>query len=176
MPSAKALEMKKQAVETLRDKMEAAVTGVFVEYKGITVENDTTLRAKLREAGVDYKVVKNSIASRAANMLGFEALDEILVGTTALALCESDAVAPAKILSEYAKEHPEFQIKGGFLEGKVVSVDEIKSIAELPSREILIATVLGGLNAPITGLVNVLNGNIRGLAVALNAIAEKKGA
>ncbi|MBE6928827.1 MAG: 50S ribosomal protein L10, partial [Ruminococcaceae bacterium] len=112
----------------------------------------------------------------AANQIGFDALDEHLNGTTALAISPSDPVAAAKVLSEFAKKsNGSFTIKAGFVDGKVINADEVKALADLPSREVLVAQVLGGLNAPISGFVNVLNGNLRGLVVALNAIAEQKG-
>ena len=174
MPSAKILEQKKQIVSDLTDKLRRASAGVFVDYRGITVEEDTRLRAEMRKAGVDYSVVKNTLTRFAAKDAGLEGLDEILNGTTALAVSYDDPVAPAKILNEYAAKHENFKIKMGFVEGKVITPAEVKDLADLPSREVLIATVLGTMNAPVTGLVTVLNGTIKGLAVALNAIAEKK--
>ncbi|MBQ3078064.1 MAG: 50S ribosomal protein L10 [Clostridia bacterium] len=176
MPSAKILEQKKLVVAALADKLSKATAGVFVDYCGITVEEDTKLRAEMRKAGVEYTVVKNTLTRLAAKEAGLEGLDEILNGTTALAVSYDDAVAPAKILDAYASKHDNFKIKMGFVEGKVISAAEVKNLAMLPSREVLIAQVLGTMNAPITGLVTVLNGNIRGLAVALKAIAEQKGA
>ena len=174
MPSAKILEQKKQIVSDLTDKLRRASAGVFVDYRGITVEEDTKLRAEMRKAGVDYAVVKNTLTRFAAKDAGLEGLDEILNGTTALAVSYDDPVAPAKILNEYAAKHENFKIKMGVVEGKVITPAEVKDLADLPSREVLIATVLGTMNAPVTGLVTVLNGTIKGLAVALNAIAEKK--
>lgn len=175
MPSEKALQEKQAIVAELATKLKSATSGVFVDYKGITVENDTKLRNDLRSAGVDYSVVKNTLTRFAAKEAGLEGLDEILNGTTALAVSLNDAVAPAKILFEYASKNADkFKIKAGFVEGKVIGVADVESLAKLPSREVLIAKVLGGFNAPISGFVNVLNGNMRGLVVALNAIAEKK--
>ena len=111
---------------------------------------------------------------RAFTELGYEGLDEILKGPSSIAFSMADAVPAAKIASEFAKDHEALEIKSGILDGKVISTDMIESLAKLPSREVLIAQVLGGLNAPIQGLANVLSGTIRGLAVVLNAIAEKK--
>jgi len=175
VPNAKVLEEKKAIVKELAEKMKNASSGVLVDYKGISVEADTKLRREMRSAGVEYAVVKNTLTSLAAKEIGFEDLIPFLNGTSALAVSENDAVAPAKILSAYAKKSVyKFKIKAGFVEGKVIGADGVKALADLPPREVLIAQVLGGLNAPITGLVNVCNGNIRGLVIALNAIAEQK--
>ncbi len=176
MPNAKVLEQKKAIVSGLSDEMKNATTGVLVDYKGITVEADTKLRTELRKAGVQYKVVKNTLMQRAIQGIGLEGLEPALSGTTALAI-SSDAVAPAKILCEYAKKSGDkFKIKAGFVEGRVINPAEVQALAELPPREQLIARALAGFNAPVSGFVNVLNGNLRGLVVALNAIAEKKSA
>ena len=174
MPSEKVLNEKKAIVEELTRKL-SAPSGVFVDYKGITVADDTALRRELRAAGVEYSVVKNTLTRFAAKNAGLEGLDEILNGTTALAVSTTDMIAPAKILSEFSKKNQNFKIKMGFVEGKVIDPAGVNALAELPSKEVLIAKALGGFNAPISGFVNVLNGNIRGLVVALNAIAEKKG-
>ena len=174
MPNAKVLEKKKQVVADLAEQMKEAVTGVLVDYRGLTVEQDTALRKKLREANVRYSVVKNTLTRFAIKEIGLEDLDPILNGPTSLATSKEDMIAPARILADYAKTNDKLEIKAGFIEGKVVGASEIKALAALPPKEVLVARVLGGLNAPISGLVNVLNGNIRGLVVALNAIAEQK--
>lgn len=177
MPNAKVLEEKKQIVSELAQKMKSASCGVFVDYKGITVDADTKLRRELRQAGVDYAVVKNTLTRFAANEIGFEALDPVLNGTTAMATSDADQTLPAKILCEYAKKSGgKFTIKAGFVDGNIISAEQVQELADLPPREQLVARALAGFNAPITGLVNVLNGNIRGLVVALNAIAEQKQA
>lgn len=177
MPSEKILEQKKLLVNELAEKMKTAVSGVLVDYKGITVSNDTTLRAELRKAGVYYAVKKNSIIGLAAKEIGLSDLEKVLSGTTAIAISDSDLTAPAKILSKYAESSKNgFTIKAGFIEGKAATGAEIETLAKLPSKEVLIAKFLGSMNAPISGFVNVLNGNLRGLVVALNAIAEKKSA
>ncbi len=176
MPSEKILEQKKAVVAELSERLKGSVAGVLVNYKGITVADDTKLRKDLREAGVKYTVVKNTLLKRAAEDAGIEGLDPVLEGTTALATSEEDYVAAAKILCEYAEKNKNFEIKSGYVDGGVLGVDEIKDLAKLPSKEVLVAKALGGLNAPITGFVTVLNGNIRGLACVLNAIAEQKGA
>ena len=152
MPNAKVLEQKQAIVDELAQKIESAAAGVFVDYRGLTVEEDTKLRAAMRQEGIEYKVVKNTLTRFAVNKIGMTGLDEILNGPTSLA------------------------IKSGFVDGKVISISEIKDLADLPSREVLVAKALGGLNAPISGFANVLNANLRGLVIALNAIAEKQSA
>ncbi len=176
MPSAAVLEQKKAIVEALAEQMKCAASGVLVNYQGISVEDDTKLRSELRKAGVEYKVIKNTLISKASDIAGLEGLKDCLNGMTAIAISKDDHVAAAKALCEYAKTHNNFVIKAGFIDGKVVGAEEIKTLAELPSKEVLVATVLGTLNAPITGLATVLNGTIRGLAIALQAIADQKGA
>ena len=163
--AAKILEEKKALVASLVEKMKNSPAGVLVNYKGINVEDDTKLRRQLREAGVYYAVVKNTMIRFAAKELGYEALDEHLNGTTALAIATGDdVVTPAKILNDYAKDHENFTIKAGYLEGAVVSADEVIKLAKMPSKETLIAQTLYSFNYPIMQL-----------AIALNAIAEKAG-
>ena len=165
MPNAKVLEQKKQIVADLAHKMQNAAAGVLVDYQGITVEADTKLRRALREAGVEYSVVKNTLTRFAANQIGFEALDEKLNGVSALAISMEDPIAPARIINDFMKKKEKekfLRIKAGFVEGKLVDEAEIKRLAELPSREGMIAQVLYGFNYPITQLV-----------IALDAIAKK---
>ena len=176
MPSEKILEQKQQQVAALREAFEKANVGVLVNYNGITVEKDTKLRKQLREAGCVYKVVKNTLLSRAFKDAGIEGLDECLNGTTAIAYSENGYTEAPKILSDYAKDNENFQVKAGFIDGGAVDAKSIDALAKLPSKEVLLAQVLGGLNGPIQGFANVLNGTMRGLVIALNAIAEKQGA
>ena len=164
MPSAKVLEQKKQQVAELSEKLSSAVAGVIVDYKGINVADDTALRANLRKAGVDYAVVKNTLLTLAVKGTALEGLTSVLEGTTALAVSNEDCVASAKILSEFAEKHENFSIKGGFLEGEVISLDKIDSLAKLPSREVLLATVAAAFQAPMASF-----------ARAVNAIVEKDG-
>jgi large subunit ribosomal protein L10 len=176
MPSEKSLKLKIAKVEKLSEKLKEAKSFVLADYRGLTVEQDTRMRKAMREAGIEYIVIKNSIARFAVKENGYDQLDEFLKGPTSIAISMQDPVTPSKIMSKYAKEFNKLDIKAGVVEGNVVSVDTIKSIASLPSREELVAKVLGGLAGPLYGIVSVLNANIRGLAVALNAIAEKKQA
>ncbi|WP_322179715.1 50S ribosomal protein L10 [Neglectibacter caecimuris] len=176
MPSEKILEQKKQHVAELAEAFKAANVGVLVNYLGINVEDDTKLRKQLREAGCQYKVVKNTLLHLAFEQAGIEGLDESLKGTTAIAYSENGYTEAPKILSDYAKGHENFTIKSGFIDGSTVDAAGITELAKLPSKEVLIAQVLGGFNAPIQGFANVLNGTLRGLVIALNAIAEKQSA
>lgn len=175
MPNAKVLSEKQAIVADLAEKLKNAQGAVFVDYSGTDVATDTEMRRAMRSAGVEYAVVKNTLTRFAVNQIGFEAIDPFLNGPTALAICDSDPVAAAKVICEYAnKKDSKITVKVGIVDGKVINADEVKALAELPSKEALIAQVLGTMIAPITGLANVLNANIRGLAVALQAIADKK--
>ncbi|MEG2570890.1 MAG: 50S ribosomal protein L10, partial [Clostridia bacterium] len=123
----------------------------------------------------EYNVIKNTLIRFAAKSIGYDSLEDVLSGTTAVAISMTDPVAPAKIIAEFAKKSKDvFNIKAGFVDGKVIDSAEVQALAELPSREVLIAKMLGSMQAPITGFVRVLSGNITGLAIALNAIAEQK--
>ena len=176
MPSEKILEQKKQLVAALAADLKESCTGVIVNYKGINVADDTKLRKQLREAGSTYKVVKNTMLKRALDEAGIEGLDGVLEGTTAIAYNKEDYVVSAKILSEFAEKSKTFELKAGFVDGNALDAAGVKELAALPPKEVLVAKALGGLNAPITGFVTVLNGTLKGLVVALNAIAEKQSA
>ncbi|MBQ9413768.1 MAG: 50S ribosomal protein L10 [Clostridia bacterium] len=177
MASEQILKQKQELVETLVEKLQKAVAGVVVDYKGITVADDTKLRKELREAGVEYFVVKNTMLGRAAEKVGLAGLESVLEGPTALAISDSDHVAAAKILAKYADgTKTGFALKAGFVEGVVIDQAAVKELAQMPPKDVLVAKALGGLNAPIAGFVGVLNANLRGLVCALNAIAEKQGA
>jgi large subunit ribosomal protein L10 len=176
MPSEKVLAEKQQIVAELAEKLKRAVTGVLVDYKGINVANDTKLRAEFRREGVDYSVQKNTLVRLAAREAGLIGLDKLLKGTTAIAMSETDLVAPAKIIARFTMGKEKLNIKGGFIEGKVVNQADINELAKLPPKEVLIARVLGGFNAPISGFANVLRANLTGLVRVLNAYAEKQAA
>jgi len=157
MPSAKVLEQKKAEVLGITDTLKAAQAGVLVDYRGLTVEEDTNLRNELRKENVTYFVVKNTLLRRAAKEAGLEELDDALHGPTALAVSSEDPVAPAKIIAKYAKENEKLELKSGFMDGKVMSIDEIKVLADTPSKEVLIAKMMGSLNSPVSSLVRLLN-------------------
>jgi len=165
---------KQEQVQALTDDLQKAVAGVLVDYKGINVDDDTKLRKELRGAGINYRVIKNSVMRRAVKNVGYDGLEEVLVETTALALSDADYTAAAKILCKYADASKgKFTVKAGFVEGSVLDSAGVANLSKLPAREELVAMTLRGLNAPISGLANVLNANIRGLAIALGQIAEK---
>jgi large subunit ribosomal protein L10 len=174
MPSSKVLEEKKLLVETLAAKIQEAKTIVLADYRGLTVEQDTQMREAFRKEGIEYKVYKNTLTKLAAKKNNITGLDVFLEGPTAIAFSNTDPVAPAKLLAEFAKKFNKLELKAGVVEGKVIDEKGVKELASLPSREELVAKMLGSLNAPISGFVNVLNGNLRGLVVALNAIKEQK--
>lgn len=165
MPNAKVLSEKQAIVAGLAEKLQSAAAGVLVDYSGINVADDTELRRKLRESNVDYSVVKNTLLRFAIDKAGLSELDQLLSGTTSLAVSKDDVVAPAKVIKEFAdKLEGCFEIKGGFMEGRVLSMDEINALASIPALPVLQAQVLGTMLAPISSL-----------ACVIKAIAEKLG-
>lgn len=163
MPSEKVLEQKKQAVSEIVDKLNASVAGVVVEYKGINVADDTALRSELRDADVDYSVVKNTLLRRAADDAGLSEMKDAFVGTTAVAISKDDRAAAARILKKFAKKHDGFEMKAGYLDGKVIDLDMLNQLADLPTLEVLLATVCSAFNAPIASFARVIQ-----------AVADKK--
>lgn len=157
-----AIAKKETLVQAAAEKFESATSVVIVDYRGLTVEEVTNLRKQLRDAGVEMKVIKNSILSRAAKKVGLDGLDEVFTGPTAVAFSNDDVVAPAKIIDEFAKDAKALEIKGGVIEGKVSSVEQITALAKLPNREGLLSMLLSVLQAPV-----------RNVAYAVKAVAEK---
>ncbi|SHJ84787.1 LSU ribosomal protein L10P [Dethiosulfatibacter aminovorans DSM 17477] len=170
------IEQKKQIIQEILEKIEKAQSVVLVDYRGLNVEEVSELRNKYREAGVEYKVYKNNMMKFAFKEAGLEAFNEYLKGPSAIAFSMEDAVSAAKVTSEFAKANDKLEIKAGIVDGDIIDVEGVKALASIPSREVLIAKVLGGLNAPISGFANVLQGNMRNLVYALNQIAEQKQA
>ena len=164
MPSAKVLELKKQQVEAIKEHLDGAIAGVVVNYSGISVADDTKLRKELREAGVYYTVVKNTLLRLAIGDSYLKDIDDVLNGTTAIAISKDDHTAAARIICKYAESHDNYKVKAGFLEGKAVDVATVESLAKLPSREVLLATVCNVFNAPIASF-----------ARAVQAIVDKDG-
>ena len=165
MPNAKVLSEKQAIVDALAQRIQNAGAGILVDYKGITVAEDTALRTELRKDGVEYTVVKNTLTRKALDKLGMSELDHVLNGTTSLATAENDPIAPFRIISDYSKKLGDrFNVKAAFMEGKVLNESEIAEMAQLPSKDALYAKVLGTMIAPITGL-----------AVCLGQILEQKG-
>ncbi|WP_040953136.1 50S ribosomal protein L10 [Gorillibacterium massiliense] len=165
MPNAKVLEEKQQLVSEISSKLKDSSSTVVVDYRGLNVSQVTTLRKQLREAGVEFQVLKNTVVRRATAEVELSDLDQYLTGPTAIAFSKEDAVAPAKILSEFAKKNDKLNVKGGVVEGKVVGYDQIKALADLPSREGLLSMLLSVLQAPV-----------RNFALAVKAVAEKQEA
>ncbi len=172
----KAIKIKKQIVTDIAGKMDKAKGMIFYDYRGLTVAEVTDLRNQFRAAGVEYHVIKNSMLRRAAESLKITGLDEHLNGPTAVAFGYNDPVAPAKVLVEFVKKVKKTEIKTGILDGKVISIASVNSLAALPSREQLLAQLAGTLNAPIAGFARTLSGIISKLGYALNAVKEQKGA
>ncbi|MBQ9980463.1 MAG: 50S ribosomal protein L10 [Oscillospiraceae bacterium] len=157
MPNAKVLAEKQAIVAELTEKLKGAAAGVLVDYKGITVAEDTALRAAMRNNDVEYAVVKNTLTRFAIKNAGLDELEPVLNGTTALAISMTDPIAPAKNVEDFAKKMPKyFEIKGGFMDGRVMSVEEVKALAAIPPIPVLRAQVLGTMLAPISGLAYVL--------------------
>ena len=165
MPSAKILAKKQNDVAVLAEKIKNATAGVLVNYQGITVDDDTKMRKALREAGVKYMVVKNSLTGRACDEVGYGEMKKYLVGMTAIAISETDAVAPAKVLKKYADKVESFKILAGYLDGAVIDEKTVIELADIPNKEPLIAKFLGSIQSPVYGL-----------ARALQAVAEKQEA
>lgn len=165
MPSEKILELKKQQVADLKDRFTNSCAGVVVDYKGISVADDTKLRKELREAGVKYTVTKNTLIRLAIDGTDLSGLESVLEGTTAVATSADDYVAAARILGKYAdKSGDKFTLKGGYIDNEVIDLEKLKSLAKLPSREVLLANVLGAFNAPIAAF-----------ARAIQAVVDKSG-
>jgi large subunit ribosomal protein L10 len=158
-----AVELKKQTVSEIADKLRESKSTIVVDYRGLTVGQVTELRKQLREAGVEFKVFKNTLTRRAASEVGLEGLNEHLTGPNAIAFSTEDVIAPAKIINEFAKKNEKLEIKAGVIEGNVASLEDVKALAELPSREGLLSMLLSVLQAPI-----------RNLALAAKAVADQK--
>ena len=157
MPNEKVLREKKLAVEELTKKLQSQA-GVFVDYSGINVNDDTAMRVKLRESNIEYTVIKNTLMRFAINNVGYEDLDQILHGTTSLAVSNDDPVAPARVIKEFADQFQGFfEIKGGFMDGKVLSVNEVNALAAIPPLKTLYAQLLGTMLSPIASLTMVVN-------------------
>lgn len=168
------LTHKQAVIAEIKEKIENSQALVLVDYRGLNVEQINELRTKYREAGVEYKVYKNTMMRFAFNELGYEGMDEFLAGPSAVAFSMEDPVSAAKVTRNFAKDHEHLVIKSGVVDGNIIGVDAVVELADLPSREELVARALAGFNSPLQGFANVLNGTIKGLVVALNAIAEQK--
>ena len=159
----KAIENKQVQVQEITEKFQGAASVVVVDYRGLNVAQVTELRKQLREAGVEFKVYKNTLTRRAAEAAGLEGINDVLVGPNAIAFSNEDVVAPAKIIYQFAKKNEALEIKAGIIEGTISSVEDVKALAELPSREGLLSMLLSVLQAPV-----------RNFALATKAVAEQK--
>lgn len=157
------LELKKQKVEEITDKFKESQTSVVVDYRGLDVAEVTALRKELRDEGIEFHVYKNTMTRRAVEAVELNELNDVLVGPTAIAFSKDDVVAPARILNNFAKEHEALEIKGGVIEGKVATLDQIKELADLPNYEGMVSMLLSVLQAPI-----------RNLAYAVKSVADQK--
>ena len=161
-------------VEELSEKLAASQLTVLTDYRGLNVKDITELRKKLREAGIEYKVVKNTLTTLAAKKVELEELEPHLVGPTAIAFSSDDPVAPAKILSDFAQDHKQLELKVGVLEGKIIDTEAIGELAKLPSREVLLGMLLGAMQGPVGGFARVLAGPLTGFVRALDQIRQQK--
>ncbi|HBU12848.1 MAG TPA: 50S ribosomal protein L10 [Clostridiales bacterium] len=170
------MQQKKQVVADVADKMKRAQSMIMLDYRGLTVEEVTNLRSQFRAAEVEYKVIKNNVLLRAAQEIGLEGTEELFKGPTAVAFGYNDPVAPAKILAKFIKDTKKTEIKAGILDGKMLPAQGVDDLAKLPSREELIAKMMGSMNAPITNFVGVLAAVPGSFVRALNAVREQKEA
>ena len=160
MPSNKILEEKKQVVESRAAKMQSAQAGVLVKYEGIKVAEDTELRAALRKAGVEYTVMKNTLTGRACDIAGYGDMKQYLSGMTAIAMSQDDPLAPAKVMKQFADKIACFEIKAGFVDGGVLDAAGVEALAATPSKEVLIAKMMGSLMSSLYGFAYVLQAKI----------------
>lgn len=165
---------KVQGVEALRGQLGSSAAAILTDFRGLNVGEIAQLRGKLREAGVEYKVVKNTLLQRAAQSLGVTGLEPFLQGPTAVAFSRTDPVGPARILLEYIRQMRKLEVKGGLVEGRIMTASQIKSLADLPSRPQLLALALGSMRAPLVGLAGALTGLQRNLVYALDQIRKKQ--
>ncbi len=170
------IEQKQMVVEEIFQKLDESMLVIFADYRGLTVEEMTELRNKLRAPGVEIKVLKNTMLRFALQKAGYGDTAGQITGPNAVIFSKDDPVAPAKTLFDFAKTHKNLEIKLGILEGQTISAAKLKALADLPPREVLIATVLGTMQAPITSFVRVLNANLTGLVRALDQVREQKQA
>lgn len=167
-------EAKVREVEEFMSVLSDARAVVLTDFTGLDVAAISALRRKCREAGVQYHVVKNTLARRAVERTGMAVLEPLLEGPNAWAVHRSDQILPAKVLSEFAKDHSNLKIRGGFVDGRLISLAEVQALAKLPGREVLLAQTLAGLQGPMTAFAGVLNSLLRGFATAVDAYAKKR--
>lgn len=171
-----ATEIKENLVEEIKDRFSASEAIIMIDYRGLSVKEMEALRGKMRESGSEIKIYKNSLTEIAIRELALPSMDEFLAGPTAFVFITDDAAAPAKALNAFAKEHAALELKGGFVSNQLVDAAGVKAIATLPSREELIAKLLGTMNNPIVGFARVLNGPVEAFARTVQAVADQQAA
>jgi large subunit ribosomal protein L10 len=169
-----ATEAKEKTVEEFTSLLQDARGVILAEYAGLDVAAVSNLRRKCREAGVQYRVIKNTLAKRATSKTGMAVLDPLLEGPNAWAIHKTDQVAAAKVLSEFAKDNQKLKIRGGLVDGRLISQQDVDALAKLPSREVLLAQTLAAMQSPMSGFAGVLNALLRGFATAVDAYAKKR--
>ncbi len=165
---------KELIVQSISEKLDRARSSILTDYRGLNVHEITELRRRLTAAGIEYRVLKNTLTGLAAKKANIEGLDPYLEGPLAIAFGYDDPVAPAKIIYEFAKDHKTLEVKGAILDRKVIDAQSVKSLAELPSREQLLAMVLRAIQGPLSGLANALQGNLRNLVYSIDAVRRQK--
>lgn len=167
-------EEKEKMLQEVKERLGNSKVAIMADYRGLDVAAMTKLRVRLREKGSELKVVKNTLTLKAAKELGYEGLDPYLEGPTAIAFSSEDLVAAAKVFAEFAKEYKIFEIKGGLLEGKSIDVKAVRSLADLPPREVLLGKLLGGMQSPMYGFAGALQGLLRNLVYVLEAVRKQQ--
>ena len=167
-------EAKAREVEEFEQVLQGATSVVLADFTGLDVAAVSDLRRKCRAAGVEYHVIKNTLAKRAVQRVGLEEIETLLAGPNAWAVHKSDQVAAAKVLADFGKTHPNLKIRGGIVDGKLVSIQEVQALAKLPSRDVLLSQVLSVMQSPMTGFAGVLASMLRGFANAVDALAKKR--
>ena len=169
-------EEKIEAVQELRKSIEGSSSLLLTDYRGLTVSEITALRRSLRESGADYKVVKNTLFKLAAEKLADSGVYDLLAGPTAVAFVHNDPIAPAKKIMDFAREHKDLEVKGGYVEGRLLTADQVQALSKIPPKEILLAQLLGSMQSPISGLVGTLQGLMSNLVYTLQAVSDQKAA
>jgi large subunit ribosomal protein L10 len=169
-------EEKVEAVQEIRKSIEGSSSLLLTDYRGLTVSEITTLRRTLHDAGADYKVVKNTLFKLAADKLAESGIYDLLAGPTAVAFVHNDPIAPAKAIVDFAREHKELEVKGGYVEGRLLTADQIQTLSRIPPKEVLLAQLVGSIQSPISGFVGTLQGLLSNLVYTLQAVADQKTA
>lgn len=169
-------EEKIKAVQELREKIEGSNSLLLTDYRGLTVSEITTLRRTLREKGADYKVVKNTLFKLAAEKLADSGVCDLLAGPTAVAFVHNDPIASAKAIMDFTRDHKELEVKGGYVEGRLLTADQVQALSKIPPKQVLLAQLVGSIQSPIAGLVGTLQGLMSNLVYTLQAVADQKAA